>query len=455
MRTAPLQDSNFTGRLEAPCRKDVAEPTPSVDGLAYNLPPTPLAGSFDTEKLPPNGLPDFPDGGLRAWSVVIGAVFMSFSTFGWVNSFGVFQTYYQQNTFKDQSASNIAWIGSIQYGLVFVPALFTGRLLDLGYYNVPLAINSLIYVAALFLVAECKTFLQVILCQGVATGLLAGMLFGSTPAIVSHWFFNKRSQAFGVLAMGSSIGGTVLPIATQHLFAKVGFKWAIRIMAFILAFVVLLGNLLLRPRLPPSNVKGGLFNWAAFKNPAFTFCVLAYNATLLGLFVPLIYLDLSAQASGLSPNFTFYLIAIANCASLFGRLSSGILADRYGPLNTLIPFTLIGGVMSFAWPFVTSHIVPLVIVTIVYGCAIGAFVSLIPSTPARLGGMDDAGRRIGMAMTAMAFGSAGGPPIAGAIRTKSGGFEAVGLYSGGVIMIGCILLAITRHLALGKWAGKF
>lgn len=154
-----------------------------------------------------------------------------------------------------------------------------------------------------------------------------------------------------------------------------------------------------------------MFNWAAFKNPAFTFCgrgnyfcrsgtlklttnlVLAYNATLLGLFVPLIYLDLSAQASGLSPNFTFYLIAIANCASLFGRLSSGILADRYGPLNTLIPFTLIGGVMSFAWPFVTSHIVPLVIVTIVYGCAIGAFVSLIPSTPARLGGMDDAGRR--------------------------------------------------------------
>jgi len=43
--------------------------------------------------------------------------------------------------------------------------------------------------------------------------------------------------------MGSSIGGTVLPIATQHLFAKVGFKWAIRIMASILTVVVLIGNL--------------------------------------------------------------------------------------------------------------------------------------------------------------------------------------------------------------------
>ncbi|KAL4063343.1 major facilitator superfamily domain-containing protein [Scleroderma yunnanense] len=425
-----------------------------VDKLPLDWPPI-LSVAFDPEKPKPLGSPDFPDGGLRAWSTVIGALFMSFATFGWVNSFGVFQTYYQQNTFKDYSPSSIAWIGSIQYGLIFVPALFTGRLLDLGYYNGPLAMSSGIYVVALFLVAECKTYTQVMLCQGAATGFFAGMLFGSTPAIVSHWFLKKRSRAFGVLAMGSSIGGTVLPIATQQLFGRVGFKWTIRIVAFILTLAVFIANLLLRPRLPPSNIKGGLFNWAAFKNPAFTCCVIAYNVTLLGLYVPLIYLDLSGQAAGLSPNFTFYLIAIANCASLVGRLSSGILADKYGALNTLIPTTFIGGLMSFAWPFATSHVVPLVVVTIIYGCATGAFVSLIPSAPARLGGMNDAGRRIGMAITAMAFGAAGGPPVAGIIQTKSGGFKDVGVYSGGVIVIGCILLAITRRLALGKWTGKF
>ena len=114
---------------------------------------------------------------------------------------------------------------------------------------------------------------------------------------------------------------------------------------------------------------------------------------LLGLYVPLIYLDLSGQAAGLSSNFTFYLISIANCASLIGRLSSGILADRYGALNTLIPTTLIAGLMTLTWPFVTSHVAPLVVVTIIYGCTTGAFVSLIPSAPARLGGMNDAGRR--------------------------------------------------------------
>ena len=59
----------------------------------------------------------------------------------------------------------------------------------------------------------------------------------------------------------------------------------------------------------------------------------------------------------------------------------------------MIPTTLIGGLLIFAWPFVTSRVGPLVVVTITYGCTTGAFVTLIPSVPARLGGMKDSGRR--------------------------------------------------------------
>ena len=52
----------------------------------------------------------------------------------------------------------------------------------------------------------------------------------------------KRSQAFGVLAIGSSIGGTVFPIMAQQLLGKVGFKWTIRITAFVLALAVFIAN---------------------------------------------------------------------------------------------------------------------------------------------------------------------------------------------------------------------
>ncbi|KAI6020255.1 hypothetical protein BKA83DRAFT_4298286 [Pisolithus microcarpus] len=95
---------------------------------------------------------------------------------------------------------------------------------------------------------------------------------------------------------------------------------------------VLVANLLPRPRIPPSNVTGGLFDWRGFKNPAFSCCVLAYHVSWLGLYVPLIYLDLSGQEPGYSPDFPSYLISIANCAFLIGRFPPGILADKiWGP----------------------------------------------------------------------------------------------------------------------------
>ena len=47
-----------------------------------------------------------------------------------------------------------------------------------------------------------------------------------------------------------------------------------------------------------------------------------------------------------------------------------------------------------------------------------------------LGPTEDLGRRMGMFMSIVSLGALGGPPLAGAIRTASGGFEAVGYYAG-------------------------
>lgn len=128
------------------------------------------------------------------------------------------------------------------------------------------------------LVAQCQTFSQVILCQGVAAGARAPvqkqtneiLAFNSSLACSSQVplkmclvVLKKRSQAFGVLslAIGSGVGGTVLPIITQKPFWKV-----------IITLAVIVAKLFLCPRLPPSNVKGGLFDWHAIENPAFACC---------------------------------------------------------------------------------------------------------------------------------------------------------------------------------------
>jgi len=85
---------------------------------------------------------------------------------------------------------------------------------------------SVILVVATVVTAECKEFWQLLLCQGLLTGFACGMIFGPLPAIVSQWFTKRRSLAFGVIAAGSSLGGTIIPIAARHLVELIGYASA-------------------------------------------------------------------------------------------------------------------------------------------------------------------------------------------------------------------------------------
>ncbi|KAL6365238.1 hypothetical protein LRP88_01223 [Fusarium phalaenopsidis] len=73
---------------------------------------------------------DFPDGGLRAWLVAIGAAGAFFCTLGYTNVFGIFQAYYMFNQMPERSADDIAWIGSIQGFLIFATGAAGGPLFD-------------------------------------------------------------------------------------------------------------------------------------------------------------------------------------------------------------------------------------------------------------------------------------------------------------------------------------
>lgn len=49
-----------------------------------------------------------------------------------------------------------------------------------------------------------------------------------------------------------------------------------------------------------------------------------------------------------------YLVAIANAASTFSRIGSGVLADKIGAVSMMIPMTSLAGAITIIWPFVTS-----------------------------------------------------------------------------------------------------
>ncbi|KZV66537.1 MFS general substrate transporter [Peniophora sp. CONT] len=397
---------------------------------------------------------DYPDGGLKAWLVVLGGACLTFSTFGFVNTWGSFQAYYEDVLLAGTPSSTIAWIGSVQYALVFLPGLVFGRLFDIGYFRIPFLIASAVLVMCTFLVAECTQYWQFMLCQGLAIGLCSGVLFGPSMGIIGHWFKRRRAIALAIVALGSSTGGTVMPIAFGRLVNEVGFKWTMRILGFVLILTLGTANMTLRRRLPPVKAHGGLFNFAQFKNLAFTFYTIAGFVCFLGLYTLLTYVQASAPGQGVDPKLVPYILALGNTGSAVGRLSTGILGDRFGIMNVMLPFTVFAALFTYIWPFIHGT-GPIVAITMLYGVSSGAFVALLAGPIMAMGPTEDVGRRTGMYFTVMAIGALAGPPISGAIHDATGSYKPVGIYAGTTVLAGVACLAASRWFVMGgSFRGK-
>jgi MCP family monocarboxylic acid transporter-like MFS transporter 10 len=104
-----------------------------------------------------------------------------------------------------------------------MPGIFVGRLFDSGYFHLPFMLANIVLILATFLVAECTEFWQIVLCQGVFTGAACGTMFSPVLPVASQWFDKRRQLVFGVMSVGSSIGGTVLPVLVRALLPAVGY----------------------------------------------------------------------------------------------------------------------------------------------------------------------------------------------------------------------------------------
>ncbi|KAF8173184.1 MFS general substrate transporter [Mycena galopus ATCC 62051] len=399
----------------------------------------------------------YPDGGLRAWLIVLGAFFSVFSSFGYINSWGVFQAYYELQLLRGNSSSAIAWIGSIQMALSFGVAVLMGRLFDNGYFALPAACASLALIMLTILTGQCTEFWHFLLCQGFATGIASGVIFGPTLAVVSHWFKRRRSTALGIVAAGGSVGGLVIPIMVQNLIPQIGFSWTTRVVALVLLFTTGIMNLCLRRRLAPVKTSGGIFNWRAFKYKPFRLYTLAVFVCFFGLYTRklLTYIDVSATNAHVAPSFDVYLLAFANASSGVGRIFTGVLADRIGCMSVMIPGTLLAAIVTYIWPFVDT-LPSLIVIAIIYGFASGVFVGLQAVPLIHMGDMSDVGRRTGTLFSILALSALAGPPISGAIASATGNYKAVGYYAGTTMMVALAILWYVRYLMTGKlFGGKF
>ncbi|WEW55598.1 hypothetical protein PRK78_001029 [Emydomyces testavorans] len=153
-----------------------------------------------------NNVSSIPNGGTRAWLQVLGAHFLFFNSWGIVNTFGTYETYYEMELLASSTPSAIAWVGSIQaFLLLFVGAL-TGPVYDAGYSRELIIGGSFFLVFGQMMLSLCKEYWQVLLTQGFCIGIGSGLLCVPSTAILSQYFTTKLATAVGITAAGSSFG---------------------------------------------------------------------------------------------------------------------------------------------------------------------------------------------------------------------------------------------------------
>ncbi|KAF8624652.1 hypothetical protein AX17_006983 [Amanita inopinata Kibby_2008] len=404
---------------------------------------------------------DFPEGGLRAWMVVVGSFLVQFCTFGYTNGFGVYNDYYVRVYLNENhTSSQISWIGSVQLMLVLSMGLITGRAFDAGYFYHLIIGGSILFVFSLFMLslAQPQQYYQVFLAQGLALSTAIGMLYIPSLAIISHYFRRRRAFVMGISASGSAVGGTIHPIMLNQLFhGRAGFRNGVRASAALNFGLLIIAMFLMKPRLPPKKLEGNLLrSFSTFlREPAYVFTTLGTVFAISGIYFPIFFLQLNAIQQGLNATLAFYTITILNGASTFGRVAPNLIVHRCGVFNAIILCT--GGcvIMIFSVLAVKSA-AGIILFSILYGFFTGAYIGLLAPMLSSLAKTDaEIGARMGICFTFTGIGGLIGNPIAGALLGPSFVWWRPILFAGLCVVCASLCFSSARFLIAKRKGTQF
>jgi len=153
--------------------RDVEKATTSDDGTA----------SFDDEPLWPTGA--------RPWLCLVGCFFLMWNSWGLVNAYGTYQSWYSQHLFADKPVYLLNLIGSTQSFVVLSLSFIIGRLLDANHSRQLIAGGSVLTTLSMFLLSVVNGKAQRNEGNYFLTWLTQGFLLGLGQAC----FFVSSSQS--------------------------------------------------------------------------------------------------------------------------------------------------------------------------------------------------------------------------------------------------------------------
>lgn len=277
------------------------------------------------------------------------------------------------------------------------------------------------------------------------------ILWISGTNVIPTWFFKNRALAFGITASGSSLGGVVVPIMVEHLMPQIGFGWTMRTTAILYLGLLIVANLTVKSRLPPTSKPLVIKEFfLPLKEPPFLLTCIASYIFFWGLYPPLNFIISQATASGMSSRLAGYLLAILNAASLFGRILPGYAADRIGRFNMMILTSYFSAIIVLASWLPAKSNSAIIVFSALFGFGSGSFVSLVPALVAQISDVRMIGVRTGALFAIISTAALFSNPVGGALITHNDGkYWGLQVFSGIMMAAGSTFFVAVRVKLVG------
>jgi MFS family permease len=304
-------------------------------------------------------------------------------------------------------------IGRVTDRLGIVPAIALGNLaLLIGYVTAGTSFSLWQFIIAHF-----------------AIGFGSSATFAPLMAEVSHWFERRRGFAVTVAASGNYVGGAIWPPLVEH--SLVSYGWQATHIGIGIVAAVLMSLLLvvLRAKMRGSTRHSHALGVAPSVdlnigvNALTVILCVASVSCCVAMAMPQVHIVAYCGDLGYGVARGAQMLSVMLAFGIISRIGSGMIADRFGGLATLLIGSVAQGVALSLYLFFDG-LSSLYVISALFGLFQGG---LVPSyalivretMPAR-----EAATRVGIVIMASVFGMSFGGWVSGAIFDATGSYRA-------------------------------
>lgn len=290
--------------------------------------------------------------------------------------------------------------------------------------------------------------------------LLGIIGIGSTPVTwsraIAMWFAKNRGLALGIMLLGTSLAGLVVPQIAQAAIASGGWRWAFPVLALLPLLVALpIGLAWFRePRAEErpagvSDASGALAGLTlAEAARGYRFWVLFGSIFVIALAYGGAHIHMAqiVQLHGFTAQAAAGVMGVVAIGILAGRVIVGLLFDRFWAPGIAFPVLMMPAGACFLLMGEGSALPLLMAGGFMLGFAAGAESDVIAFLAAKYFGMAHYGRIYGLLYMPFGIGSAVSPILYGLSRDATGSYDtmltvAAAMFAGG----GALLLLMGRY----------